>query len=118
MSKCFRGAAQLTKFDSRNERALRRLGEWLICKIWYLISRTVFEDDAHRGSNDDRSVGAFAVKFCACRSWSILRVARMRISGTPQHRRLEGVARAGDLRTPCCSPTVQQRVLRTRWCIR
>ena len=32
------------------------------CKIWYLISRTVSEDDAHRGNNDDRSVGAFAVK--------------------------------------------------------
>ena len=32
------------------------------CKIWYLISRTVSEDDAHRGSNDDCSVGAFAVK--------------------------------------------------------
>ena len=29
---------------------------------WYLISRTVSEDDAHRGNNDDRSVGAFAVK--------------------------------------------------------
>jgi hypothetical protein len=34
----------------------------IICKIWYLISRTVSEDDAHRGNNDDRSVGAFAVK--------------------------------------------------------
>jgi hypothetical protein len=26
------------------------------------MSRTVSEDDAHRGNNDDRSVGAFAVK--------------------------------------------------------
>jgi SWI/SNF-related matrix-associated actin-dependent regulator 1 of chromatin subfamily A len=26
--------------------------------------------------------------------------------------------RAGAPRTPCCSPTAQQRVLRTRWCIR
>jgi len=34
----------------------------LTCKIWYLICRTVSEDDAHRGNNDDRSVGAFAVK--------------------------------------------------------
>jgi hypothetical protein len=34
----------------------------LNCKIWYLISPTVSEDDAHRGNNDDRSVGAFAVK--------------------------------------------------------
>jgi len=34
----------------------------VICKIWYLISRTASEDDAHRGNNDDRSVGAFAVK--------------------------------------------------------
>jgi putative ABC transport system substrate-binding protein len=31
------------------------------CKIWYLISRTVSEDDAHHGNNDDHSVGAFAV---------------------------------------------------------
>ena len=34
----------------------------LKCKIWYLISRTVSEDDAHRGNNDVCSVGAFAVK--------------------------------------------------------
>ena len=33
-----------------------------ICKIWYLISRTVSDDDAHRGNIDDRSVRAFAVK--------------------------------------------------------
>jgi hypothetical protein len=32
------------------------------CKIWYLISRTVSEDDAHRDNIDDRSVGAVAVK--------------------------------------------------------
>jgi hypothetical protein len=33
-----------------------------ICKIWYLISRTVSEDDAHRDNIDDRSVDAVAVK--------------------------------------------------------
>src|SRR6516225_12826 len=27
-------------------------------------ARTVFEDDAHRSNNDDRSVSAFGVKFC------------------------------------------------------
>ena len=32
------------------------------CKIWYLISRTVSDDDAHCGDIDDRSVRAFAVK--------------------------------------------------------
>jgi hypothetical protein len=34
----------------------------LICKIWYLISRTVSDDDPHCGDTDDRSVRAFAVK--------------------------------------------------------
>jgi hypothetical protein len=29
---------------------LRRRIEALMCKIWYLISRTVSEDDAHRGN--------------------------------------------------------------------
>jgi hypothetical protein len=33
-----------------------------MCKIWYLISRTVSDDDAHCGDIDDRSVRAFAVK--------------------------------------------------------
>jgi hypothetical protein len=33
-----------------------------MCKIWYLISRTVSDDDAHRGNINDRSVRAFAVK--------------------------------------------------------
>jgi len=37
-------------------------GAVIICTIWYLISRTVSEDDAHRGNTDDRSVRAFAVK--------------------------------------------------------
>jgi hypothetical protein len=32
------------------------------CKIWYLISPTVSEDNAHRGNINDRSVRAFAVK--------------------------------------------------------
>jgi hypothetical protein len=32
------------------------------CKIWYWISRTVSDDDAHCGDIDDRSVRAFAVK--------------------------------------------------------
>jgi hypothetical protein len=35
---------------------------YFMCKIWYLISRTVSEDDAHRDNIDDRSVRAFAVK--------------------------------------------------------
>ena len=35
---------------------------WISCKIWYLISRTVSEDNAHRDAMDDRSVRAFAVK--------------------------------------------------------
>jgi hypothetical protein len=34
----------------------------LNCKIWYLISRTGSDDDAHCGDIDDRSVRAFAVK--------------------------------------------------------
>jgi hypothetical protein len=34
----------------------------LRCFDLYLISRTVSEDDAHRGNMDDRSVRAFAVK--------------------------------------------------------
>jgi hypothetical protein len=33
-----------------------------ICKIWYLISRTVSDDDAYCGDIDDRSVRVFAVK--------------------------------------------------------
>src|SRR4029434_7952073 len=33
-----------------------------MCKIWYLISRTVSDDDAQCGDIDDRSVRAFAVK--------------------------------------------------------
>jgi hypothetical protein len=33
-----------------------------MCKIWYSISRTVSEDDAHRGNVDDRSARTFAVK--------------------------------------------------------
>src|SRR5262249_11285852 len=40
----------------------RRRSKIFICKIWYLISRTVSEDDAHRGSIDDRAFRAFAVK--------------------------------------------------------
>jgi hypothetical protein len=27
----------------------------IMCKIWYLISRTVSEDDAHHGNMNDRS---------------------------------------------------------------
>jgi hypothetical protein len=34
----------------------------MICKIWYLISRTVSDDDAYCGDIDDCSVRAFAVK--------------------------------------------------------
>jgi hypothetical protein len=34
----------------------------LKCKIWYLISRTVSDDDAYCGDIDDCSVRAFAVK--------------------------------------------------------
>jgi hypothetical protein len=34
----------------------------ITCKIWYLISRTVSDDDPHCGDIDDRSVRAFAVK--------------------------------------------------------
>jgi hypothetical protein len=37
-------------------------GAGIRCKIWYLISRTVSDDDAHCGDIDDRSVRAFAVK--------------------------------------------------------
>ena len=37
-------------------------GDLIMCKIWYLISRTVSDDDAHCGDIDDRSVRAFAVK--------------------------------------------------------
>jgi hypothetical protein len=33
-----------------------------VCKIWYLISRTVSDDDPHCGDIDDPSVRAFAVK--------------------------------------------------------
>jgi hypothetical protein len=32
------------------------------CKIWYLISQTVSDDDAYCGDIDDCSVRAFAVK--------------------------------------------------------
>ncbi len=35
---------------------------WISCKIWYLISRTVSDDDACCGDIDDCSVRAFAVK--------------------------------------------------------
>src|SRR5262245_9866118 len=42
------------------ESATQRLG--ISCKIWHLISRTMSEGDAHRGNNDDRLVGAVAVK--------------------------------------------------------
>src|SRR5215831_5835765 len=34
----------------------------LRCRIWYSISRTVSDDDAHRRRHDDRSDRAFAVK--------------------------------------------------------
>jgi hypothetical protein len=34
----------------------------LKCKIWYLIFRTVSEDDAHSGNIDDCSARALAVK--------------------------------------------------------
>jgi hypothetical protein len=34
----------------------------LKCKIWYLTSRTVSDDDAQCGNADDRSVRVFAVK--------------------------------------------------------
>jgi hypothetical protein len=40
----------------------RSKGAAFKCKIWCLISRTVSEDDAHRGNMDDCSVRAFAVK--------------------------------------------------------
>jgi hypothetical protein len=40
----------------------RRRRKSMVCKIWYLISRTVSEDDAHRDNIDDRSVDAVAVK--------------------------------------------------------
>jgi hypothetical protein len=42
-----------------------RMAYWwclLICKICYLISRTVSEDNGHRDAMHDRSVRAFAVK--------------------------------------------------------
>ena len=32
-----------------------------MCKIWYLISRTVSEDDAHRGNTIARSALGFAL---------------------------------------------------------
>jgi hypothetical protein len=51
-----------TAFGPGSVGAASVLGIEIKCKIWYLISRTVSEDDAHRGNNDDRSVGAFAVK--------------------------------------------------------
>src|SRR4051794_26957233 len=34
----------------------------VMCRIWYSISRTVSDDDAHRRRHDDRSDRAFAVK--------------------------------------------------------
>jgi hypothetical protein len=34
----------------------------IMCRIWYSISRTVSDDDAHRRRHDDRSHRAFAVK--------------------------------------------------------
>jgi len=38
------------------------LREAFMCKIYYLISRTVSDDDPHCSDIDDRSVRAFAVK--------------------------------------------------------
>jgi len=46
------------KDEETREEALDRVN----CKIWYLTSRTVSDDDAHCGDIDDRSVRAFAVK--------------------------------------------------------
>jgi hypothetical protein len=43
-------------------RAQTNMQSAINCKIRYLISRTVSDDDAHCGDIDDRSVRAFAVK--------------------------------------------------------
>src|SRR5437868_8633722 len=55
--RCFRRS----RTDSNVRVQLEALGN-MFCKIWYLISRTVSDDDAHCGEIDDRSVRAFAVK--------------------------------------------------------
>ena len=55
-------ASALAKAQAELVNPEKSLTATITCKIWYLISRTVSEDDAHRDNIDGRSVGAVAAK--------------------------------------------------------